>query len=150
MSKYPTTAQMNVTIQDLAWLAGQWQGHRDKDFIEEHWSRPQGGAMMGMFRWLKEEQVWFYELIIMARQGENFILHLKHFYPGLIGWEEKDQSVEFLLVRLAGHEAIFWQLNRPNPPWMIYRLEAENKLVSYFERDEEVKEIDKFVYMKRD
>ncbi|MBX3061119.1 MAG: hypothetical protein KF770_32065 [Anaerolineae bacterium] len=149
MAKYPVEGLIGVTPADLSWLTGSWKGHRGDDVVEEHWSGLGGGTLMGMFRWQKGEQVWFYELMVIEQAEAHVYLRLKHFYPGLKGWEEKDQATEFLLVQLQNREAIFLQTNKPNAPWIIYRLEGDDKLVTYFEREEDTPaETDKFFYFR--
>src|SRR5215207_2128187 len=98
MSKYPTTGLQTATTADLAWFTGVWLGDRAGDHVEEHWSTPAGGAIMGMFRWLHAGQVRFYELMTLESDGAELILRIKHFHPGLKGWEEKDESVSLVLV----------------------------------------------------
>lgn len=136
MSKYPQTGLEGVTAADLSWMAGQWRGLRGEEEIEEHWSEPRGGAMMGMFRWLRDGRVWFFEFLTLEQQGECVLMRIKHYYPGLIGWEEKDSSVEFLLVQLGEREAVFWQLHKPYAPWIIYRREGAQRMITYFERED--------------
>jgi hypothetical protein len=31
------------TVDDLAWIAGHWQGKKDGDLLDEQWSAPAGG-----------------------------------------------------------------------------------------------------------
>lgn len=146
MPKYPIEALTNVTPQDLAWLVGMWKGQRGDDIIEEHWSIG-GGAIMGMYRWQKGDSNWFYELMLIEAHEHGVELRLKHFYPGLKGWEEKDEAVTFLLVHLEAHKAIFWQTNKPNTPWLVYELETPDSLVAYFESEGEPPAPEhKFVY----
>ena len=64
-------------------------------------------------------------------------MRIKHFDPGLAGWEEKDRAHEFVLVRLDGREALFLELDRPDPRWAVYRREGTDRLVSYFMRQNE-------------
>lgn len=137
MSKYPEQGLSGVTPADLSWLTGNWKGLHGSDQIEEYWSSFNGGTLMGMFRWQKGEQVWFYEFMTIESHGEHILLRIKHFYPGLKGWEEKDLATEFLLVQFQPREAVFLQINKPGP-WMIYHLEEEDKLISYFEKEGEV------------
>ena len=146
MSRYPREGLTNVSTADLSWLTGKWRGENGSQIIEEQWSGLEGGTLMGMFRWLKEGDVWFYELLVLEQAGEHVMLYIKHFYPGLKGWEEKDKATEFLLVQLQGQEAVFLQVNKPGP-WMVYRRESQERLVAYFDGGEEaVKEEDKFIY----
>lgn len=146
MDKYPREGLMNVSPADLTWLTGRWRGERGSQLIEEHWSGLEGGALMAMFRWLKDGRVRFYEFMSIEPEDERVMLRIKHFYPGLKGWEEKEEAAEFLLVQLQGQEAVFLQVNKPGP-WMVYHRESPERLVAYFDKGEEaVKEEDKFIY----
>ncbi len=136
MSNYPTTGLNGVTPAQLAWFEGKWQGQHGQDEVEEHWSHLAGGALMAMFRWLREGQVWFYEFRTIEQADVYVMLRIKHFYPGLKGWEEKDEATEFFLVALDEREAVFMQVHKPGN-WLIYRLESSDKLVVYFEKDGE-------------
>jgi len=150
MTKYPVESLSGVTTAQLGWLHGIWKGQRDQEQIEEQWSDLAGGTLMGMFRWLKGDSVWFYELIVVEPEDDGVMLRIKHFYPGLKGWEEKDLATEFALVELRDTFAVFLQVNKPNAPWMIYHLESEDRLIAYFERaGEPPKESDKFVYTRQ-
>jgi len=124
-------------------------GSHGEDQIEEYWSPLAAGTMMGMFRWIREGRVRFYELITIGLEGVELILRIKHFNPGLVGWEEKDESKEFVLVQLGGNEAVFLQrkVNKPAAPWMVYRLKDKHTLIAYFEfENETVSEKDMFIY----
>lgn len=130
-------------------MAGNWSGLRGTDLVEEYWSVLQAGTLMGMFRWVHEGRVRFYEFMTIEREGDELILRIKHFNPGLVGWEEKDESKEFVLVRLEKQEAVFLQRRTAKTPWMIYRLENAQTLVAYFEvEDEAVTDADKFIYTR--
>ncbi len=135
---------------DLSWLAGDWVGQNGPDPVEEHWSPVRGDTLVGMFRWVKDGKVLFYELIAIEREEEFVFMRIKHFNPKLVGWEEKDRAHEFILVRLEGREAVFLELDKPAARWAVYRREAEDRLVSYFTReDEAVTETGIFVYMRQ-
>lgn len=147
MSKYPREALTTVSPADLSWLTGKWQGQHGTEIIEEHWSGLNGRTLMAMFRWLKEGAVWFYELMVIEQEKDGrLFLRVKHFYPGLKGWEEKDDSAEFLLVQLEGQKAVFLQVNKPGS-WLVYHRPAPNRLLAYFDNGQEtVKEESKFNY----
>jgi len=135
MSKYPKTGLQGNSPAELHWFGGVWQGHRGDDPIEEHWSSLAGNALMGMFRWQKAERIWFYEFMTIEEQEGQVLLRIKHFYPGLKGWEEKDQSAEFLLVQYQPNEAVFLHTNKQDGAWLVYRRTAE-QLHVFFEREE--------------
>jgi len=96
-----------ATISDFAWLEGTWVGTGLGGHTEESYSAPLGGAIVGYFRLVKADKVIFYELVTFVEEGGSVLLRLKHFHPNLIGWEEKDKSVEFKLVAIEGQAAYF-------------------------------------------
>ena len=103
----PGTVPGKATLSDVAWLVGQWRGEGLGGVAEEVWSPPAGGAMMGMFRMVRDGKVWFYELISISESGGSLTLRLKHFHPDMKGWEEKDDVREFRLVRADAKGAWF-------------------------------------------
>lgn len=96
-----------ATVQDMAWLAGQWTGPGLGGVCEENWSAPAGGAMMGMFRLVKDGAVVFYEFLTLVEQEGSLVLKLKHFNPDLTGWEEKKDFVSFRLLRRTPEAMLF-------------------------------------------
>lgn len=137
MSKYPENGLAGVSPAELSWLTGTWLGQNGPDPVEEHWSPLRGNTLMGMFRWVTEGKVRFYELLAIEPEGACVFLRIKHFDPQLVGWEEKDSAHEFVLVQLQGQEAVFRELDKPNARWAVYRLEGPDRLVSYFTRENE-------------
>jgi hypothetical protein len=63
--------------------------------------------MMASFKFIENNQVKFYELITISEHQSSLLLQLKHFGQDLTGWEEKDQSMDFKLVRLTHNAAYF-------------------------------------------
>lgn len=50
-------------VDQLAWMAGCWSLSAGPTTIEEQWSRPAGGAMLGMSRILKNGRMVFHEFM---------------------------------------------------------------------------------------
>ena len=88
-----------ATLADAAWLVGAWEGEGLGGWNEEVWSAPAGGAMMGVFRHVKDGAVVFYEFMTLVETDGSLELRIKHFHPDMRGWEEKDDMVRFPLVR---------------------------------------------------
>lgn len=88
-----------ASMADVAWLAGRWVGEGLGAAAEEVWMPPAGGAMVGVFRLVREGSPQFYELVTMVEEEGSVVLRLKHFGPDLVGWEAKGESVSFPLVR---------------------------------------------------
>jgi hypothetical protein len=119
----------------LQWFTGVWIGVSEGTYIEEHWSTLREGGLMGMFRMLRGGKPAFYELMTLAIEGEEIILRIKHFNPGLKGWETQDESVVFVLVRVDPGQAIFYQRNIPEQKWMVYQKDGSDLSV-YFETED--------------
>jgi hypothetical protein len=150
MSHYPTTGLKGVTAADLAWLSGSWAGQRGSDQIEEYWSTLAGEALMGMFRLLRSDQVRFYELITLVPEGAFLVMRFKHFDPDLSGWEEKDESLEFVVVQCAGQKVVFFERNVADPRWLVYHQKDAQRLVVYFEREgEETPAAEQFIFTRQ-
>ncbi len=96
-----------VNIEDIAWLAGHWKGEAYGGIVEELWSPPFEGSMMGSFKLVADEMVQFYELETISEEDETLILRLRHFGPDLKAWEETDKTIDFKLVLMMKNKAFF-------------------------------------------
>jgi len=96
-----------ATLADLAFIAGQWRGELQGGITEENWSPPEGDAMMGVFRFVKGGKAVFYEMLLIEMTSTGPVLRLKHFHPGLKGWEEKDEAFSYPLIELRKDRAVF-------------------------------------------
>lgn len=138
-----------ASVADLAWMAGHWQGQKDGNPLEEHWTAPDSGTMMGMFRWIKSGRVLVYEVLALEDSPKGPVLLLRHFKPGLIGLEEEEKNGP-LRCPLAGGgpgEVVF--ACESEPTRLTYRRAGENGLNVLLERQKEGKtRTDEFVYTR--
>lgn len=96
-----------AALEDVSWIAGHWKGEAFGGIAEEIWSPPLGDSMMFVFKLASEDKVQFYEIGHIQQTGETLILQLKHFHGSLKGWEEKDDTVDFKLVKIESSRAYF-------------------------------------------
>lgn len=108
-------------IKKLDWLAGVWNGEGFGGDCEEIWSRPAGGVMMGMFRLIHEQELVFYEFMSIEPQEGVLVLRVKHFDPGLLGWESRTESIEFPFVDMTETSITF--------DGIAYALDGQGNLV---------------------
>jgi hypothetical protein len=87
-----------ATIADMAWLAGHWLGEGLGGISEEMWTAPHDGAMLGLYRLIRDGKPVLYELLAISEHEGSLLLRLKHFNPDLTGWEEKSETVDFPFV----------------------------------------------------
>ena len=63
--------------------------------------------MMFSFRLLDKGEVSFYEFGHLIEIDDTLLLQLKHFDPSLSGWEEKDENIDFKLVKIEKNKFYF-------------------------------------------
>jgi hypothetical protein len=146
------TQPIGADVDSLGWLVGRWLGTDDEDRLEEIWTDPHGGMMLGMFRWHRGGAPRFYELLSVEPGEIGPVFRIKHFDPGLRGWEEKEEAVTLDLVAIGQDEAVF--LKRGEQRWMVYRRQPgpdpeSDQLVCWFETTERPRvEGDEFRYRR--
>ena len=96
-----------ASIETMAWLSGRWLGEGFGGIVEENWNPPLGGAMAATFRLVTKGEPGFYEICLIEPEGASLVYRAKHVNPGLKGWEEKDESHSFALVKLEPNTIYF-------------------------------------------
>jgi len=91
----------------VSWLEGHWKGEAFGGIVEEIWTPALGGSMMGAFKLVVNDKVEFYEMETIMEIDETLVLRLKHFGNDLKGWEEKDVTVDFKLVKVTDSKIYF-------------------------------------------
>jgi len=91
----------------VKWLSGHWRGEAFGGIIEEIWSPAVGGSMMGAFKLVVDNRVQFYEIETISEESGTLVFRLKHFHRDLKGWEEKDKSIDFFLVKVSDNKVYF-------------------------------------------
>jgi hypothetical protein len=115
----PLPAPAQAKVDELTWLAGAWVGTMGKSRIEERWSPPLGGAMLGLSRTVKgEAMVAFEYLRVVQRDG------------GLVYVAQPNGSppTEFVLTELSGSRAVFENPRHDSPQRIAYELSSEGTL----------------------
>ena len=96
-----------ANLEVVKWLSGHWRGEAFGGLIEEVWSPAVGGSMMGAFKLVVDNKVQFYEIETISEENQSLIFRLKHFNKDLKGWEEKDQTIDFKLVKVTENKVYF-------------------------------------------
>ena len=100
-------ARVEAGLDRLSWMAGSWVGEGLGGTVEEMWSPPSAGTMVGTFKLIQEGQPVFYEFFVITDEDGSPVLKLKHFNPDMKGWEEKDGFVTFRLIKADDSAAYF-------------------------------------------
>lgn len=120
------------SLNDFAWMAGDWQtapGERVQ--IEEHWTRPAGGTMIGMGRTVVGDKTAEFEFLRIEQRGAE-IFYVAH--PNA-----QCPQTDFQLTRLSGQEAVFENPEHDFPKRIIYRKKSDGSLVAMVDAGEGTK-----------
>ena len=136
-------ARAAASVEQLAWIAGAWNGTLGDRIIEQHWSKPLAGSIVAMYRSVQQDKVTLYELLAIEQEGTGVVLRIKHFAPGagLAGREAKDQSIDHELISLEGRAAVFQGVDPASPTRVTFRSPDANTLNITVERTRDGKTV---------
>jgi hypothetical protein len=100
-----------ATLDDAAFLVGRWEGTAFGERMEESWSAPTGGSMVGTFKLFDGDEPAMYEIMLLTVEDGTLSLKVKHFNPDFTAWEDKADYVNFRLVAKADGELHFGGLS---------------------------------------
>ncbi len=96
-----------ASLQDVSWISGYWRGEAFGGITEEIWSDPLGNSMMFSFKLVIDGKIQFYEVGGITEENNTLLLQLKHFHGDFKGWEKKDETVDFKLVKVEKDRVYF-------------------------------------------
>ena len=96
-----------ATLEDASFLVGSWAGTAFGQRFEEVWNPPSAGSMVGMYKVFSGDEVAFYELLLMTVEEGTLSIKVKHFNADFSAWEEKEDYVNFRLVKFDDDELHF-------------------------------------------
>lgn len=133
-----------TTLEDLAWLEGNWGGDALGGRCEELWSGPSGGSMMGMFRLVADDKTSLFEFLVFEETSTGVTLHFKHFSSSYVPWE-KEGALTFELDHATDRS---WTFVSPDPTQspsrMIYARPDEDQMIVTVETRREGREPESF------
>lgn len=110
-----------ASIEDVAWIAGNWTGTMGTSEIEERWTPPKGGAMLAVARTVKDGRMRMHEYLrIIERDG------------GLVYVAQPwgNPKTEFPLVEMDGKRLVFENPRHDSPQRITYELSNEGVLTA--------------------
>ena len=123
-------APEGATVLALSWLAGAWRTSGTPE-VEEYWSRPKAGLMIGMGR-----------TVVRGKTVETESLRIEETSTGIdyVARPAGASETRFKLVRASEREAVFENPTHDFPKRILYRLEAGGGLSARIEGDGTQKE----------
>lgn len=100
------------SIADLSWLAGSWSGESGGIRMEEHWSAPAAGSMIGMHRDVGKGRTMLFEFLRIEQKGDQIVY--------LSMPNGRSPATAFALKELSGTRVVFENPSHDFPQRIIY------------------------------
>lgn len=106
-------------LDDLAWIAGRWAGQSGRLEMEELWTEPKGGLMLGLHRDVVDGTARSFEFLRIESTPEGIVYRSS---PNGV------PATTFKLVRLEGKRVVFENPAHDFPTRILYWLAADGRL----------------------
>ncbi|HKY32919.1 MAG TPA: DUF6265 family protein [Candidatus Polarisedimenticolia bacterium] len=101
-------------IDQLAWMAGSWGGESEGTTMEEHWTAPAGGLMLGMHRDVSRQGKAFFEFLRVEARPDGVYYVASPMGKG---------ATAFKLTESSGQRAVFENPQHDFPKRILYWIE---------------------------
>lgn len=116
----PMPAPAPAVIGDLEWLVGPWVGTRSSGAsIEERWTPPLGGAMLGVSRTVSRGRMSAFEYLRIVERDGGLVYIAQ---PG------GQPPTEFVLTEVSKTRVVFDNPRHDYPKRIVYELSADGGL----------------------
>ena len=114
----------DARIAQVAWLAGCWELTSGPRVVEEQWTRPRGGLMLGLGRTVRGDSLVEYEQVRIFERGGRLIY----------GASPSGQApAEFESTQLSDSAVTFENLGHDFPQRVMYRRPSADSLTARVE-----------------
>lgn len=145
----PQPGRLPLFVADMAWMSGRWAGEKDGAWVEEIWTEPQAGNMMGMSRIVQKGQVVFFEMGTIDQGPNGPVLRLVHYDPGLKAWEDKGSPMTWEVVSWDKQEVVFKRTDGTKQETLTYKRDQPETLLVVLERKADGKTVrEPFLYRR--
>ena len=134
----PLLGQDAGGLNKLAWLAGKWHIEDHGRVIDEQWTTPSGGMMLGVSRTVRDGKTLSFEFLRIVERPDGF------FY---IAQPEGRPPTEFRLASTEANEWVFENPEHPFPRRIRYKRVSDDSLLARIEDASGTKHLD-FAYSR--
>lgn len=121
---HSTQAQADLAVERLAWLAGCWEASSGTTIIEEQWTSPRGGAMLGAGRTLRDGKLVAYEFLIVELRDSTVTL---------VAHPSGQATTPFPAQAISDHAALFANPTHDFPQRIGYERRSADSLLTWIE-----------------
>jgi len=120
-------AESKAELEQLSWMAGTWKGKVKGTVMEEHWTAPGGGIMLGLHRDIRPDGGAFFEYLRIEVGPEGI---------AYVASPRGGPATAFLLKSAGEKSVVFENLEHDFPQRILYWLDEEGALVARIEGEE--------------
>lgn len=114
----PKKAEEAPKVAQLAFMTGSWERQQGTTKMEEHWTTPVAGCMMGMFRQVAGDKTAVREFEVIEETPNGVIMTIKHFTPEMA--EIPGRVLVRKLIQVKDDEATFESTGEEPKQKLIY------------------------------
>ena len=119
-----TAHAQTASIQDVAWLQGCWELRDDDRVVEERWTSPRAGSMLGVGRTTRGSKLVEHEYIVLTERD------------GRLAYEAHTSgqaTATFMSRPISGREVVFEDPTHDFPQRVGYRSTGPGQLLAWVE-----------------
>ena len=117
-------AQGAPTVGQVGWMAGCWEQAAGPRLIEEQWTRPRGGLMLGVSRTVVGDSLREYEQVALFQRGGHLVY---------AATPARQAPAEFTSTAVSDSAVTFENPAHDFPQRVIYRRRGADSLVARIE-----------------
>jgi hypothetical protein len=106
-------------VERLGWLEGRWVGEKDGVSMEELWTAPRGGTLLGLHSDVKAGRLVSWEFLRIADSGDGVTYFAS---------PRSAAPTPFKLVEIGDRRAVFENRQHDFPQRILYWLDAQGAL----------------------
>ena len=118
------TLQPRDSITKLKWLAGCWELKAGARLVEEQWTSPRGGLMLGSSRSVRNDSLIEFEQVRIEQRGQALVY---------VASPSRQATGEFTATSSGDSEVVFENPAHDFPKKIFYRRQAGDSLVAGIE-----------------
>jgi hypothetical protein len=115
----PAAADPEKSIARLGWLEGHWSGGTNGARSEEIWTSPEGGALIGLHKDIRDGKVTSFEFLRIAARGDSVC-----YFASPRG----ASTTVFCLAEIGERRVVFENPEHDFPQRILYWLDDESRL----------------------
>ena len=122
----PLARELNPSdsIGRLSWLAGCWELKAGARVVEEQWTSPRGGLMLGSSRTLRNDNLVEFEQVRIEQRGQALVY---------VASPSRQATAEFTATSSSDSAVVFENPAHDFPKKIFYRRQARDSLVAGIE-----------------